>query len=145
MLGRFASGDIIHEESLVILPMKLTTKGEDILRVIMDFATEKNCHGKNLFLCALMERLVWWGNAKLFYLLNYHCGLIKRHSVLSHVVVSLVIRVVNFSVARALNENQFKEMLEETGSNYSSLMLHSNFHLLSKGKVLTCFSACLMR
>lgn len=50
----------------------------------------------------------------------------------------LVVRVVNFSVARALNDCQFKTLLDEVGNNYPGL-------LLSRGKVLSRFAACLSK
>uniref|UniRef100_A0A3Q3JQM6 HAT C-terminal dimerisation domain-containing protein n=1 Tax=Monopterus albus TaxID=43700 RepID=A0A3Q3JQM6_MONAL len=59
-------------------------------------------------------------------------------------VMSLVIRVVNFIVARALNDRQFKTLLDEVGNNYPGLLLHSNVCWLSRGKVLSCFAACLI-
>uniref|UniRef100_A0A8C5QD50 General transcription factor II-I repeat domain-containing protein 2A n=1 Tax=Leptobrachium leishanense TaxID=445787 RepID=A0A8C5QD50_9ANUR len=58
-------------------------------------------------------------------------------------VMSLVIRVVNFIVARALNDRQFKTLLDEVGNNYPGLLLHSNVRWLSRGKVLSRFAACL--
>lgn len=58
-------------------------------------------------------------------------------------VMSLVIWVVNFIVARALNQRQFKTLLDEVGNNYPGLLLHSNVRWLSRGKVLSRFAACL--
>ncbi|KAJ3590823.1 hypothetical protein NHX12_008771 [Muraenolepis orangiensis] len=56
--------------------------------------------------------------------------------------MSLVIRVINFIVARALNDRQFKTLLDEV-NNYPGLLLHSNVRWLSRGKVLSRFAACL--
>lgn len=50
--------------------------------------------------------------------------------------MSLVIRVVNFIVARALNHRQFKALSDEVGNNYPGLLLHNNVRWLSRGKVL---------
>ncbi|KAL2095405.1 hypothetical protein ACEWY4_010124 [Coilia grayii] len=58
-------------------------------------------------------------------------------------VMSLVIRVINFIVARALNDRQFKTLLDEVGNNHPGLLLHSNVRWLSRGKVLSRFAACL--
>ncbi|KAM6983489.1 general transcription factor II-I repeat domain-containing protein 2B [Tautogolabrus adspersus] len=58
-------------------------------------------------------------------------------------VMSLVIHVINFIVARALNDRQFKTLLDEVGNNYHGLLLHSNVRWLSRGKVLSRFAACL--
>ncbi|QQP33001.1 General transcription factor II-I repeat domain-containing protein 2-like, partial [Caligus rogercresseyi] len=50
-------------------------------------------------------------------------------------VMSLVIRVVNFIVARALHDRQFKALLDEVGNANPGLLLHSNVRWLSRGKV----------
>ena len=60
-------------------------------------------------------------------------------------VMSLIIRVVNFIVARALNDRQFKTLLDEVGNNYPGLLLHSNVRWLSRWKVLSRFAACLSK
>ncbi|VDN10920.1 unnamed protein product [Dibothriocephalus latus] len=53
--------------------------------------------------------------------------------------MSLVIRVINFIVARASNDRQFKTPLDEVGSNYHGLIVYSKARWLSKGKVLSRF------
>lgn len=58
-------------------------------------------------------------------------------------MMSLVINVVNFIVARALNDRHFKSLLDEVGNNYPSLLMHNNMRWLSRGKVLSRFAACL--
>lgn len=58
-------------------------------------------------------------------------------------VMSLIIWVVNFIVARALNDHQFRTLLDKVGNNYPGLLLHSNVCWFSRGKVLSCFAACL--
>uniref|UniRef100_A0A3B3DEU4 Uncharacterized protein n=1 Tax=Oryzias melastigma TaxID=30732 RepID=A0A3B3DEU4_ORYME len=58
-------------------------------------------------------------------------------------VMSLVIRVINFIVARALNYRQFKTLLDEVENHYHGLLLHRNVRWLSRGKVLSRFAACL--
>ena len=58
-------------------------------------------------------------------------------------VMGLVVSVVNFIVARALNDHEFKALLAEVESHYPGLILHSNVRWLSRGKVLSCFASCL--
>lgn len=58
-------------------------------------------------------------------------------------VMSLVIRVMNYIVARALNDRQFKTLLYEVGNNYHGLLLHSNVRWLSRWKMLCHFEGCL--
>lgn len=55
--------------------------------------------------------------------------------------VSLIIRVVNFIVARALIGRQFKTLMDEVRNNYPGLLLR----WLSRGKVLSRFAACLSK
>lgn len=59
--------------------------------------------------------------------------------------MSLVFRVVNFIVARALNDWQFKTLLDEVGNNYPGLLLHSNVRWFSRRKVPSRFVACLSK
>uniref|UniRef100_A0A3B4APP5 HAT C-terminal dimerisation domain-containing protein n=1 Tax=Periophthalmus magnuspinnatus TaxID=409849 RepID=A0A3B4APP5_9GOBI len=58
-------------------------------------------------------------------------------------VMSLVIHVINFIVARALNDRQFKTLLDEVGNHCHDQLLHSNVRWLSRGKVLSRFVACI--
>ena len=58
-------------------------------------------------------------------------------------VMSLVVRVINFIAARALDDRQFEILLDEFGNNYPGLLLHSNVRWLSRGKVLSRFVASL--
>ncbi|KAK0144896.1 General transcription factor II-I repeat domain-containing protein 2A [Merluccius polli] len=82
-------------------------------------------------------------------ILNFHC-ILHQEALCAQMcgdqlteVMGLVIRVVNFIVARALNDRQFKALLDEFGSNYPGLLLHNNVRWLSRGKVLSRFAACL--
>lgn len=42
---------------------------------------------------------------------------------------------------KALNDRQFKTLLDEVGNNYPDLLLHSNVCWLSRGEVLSRFAA----
>ena len=54
----------------------------------------------------------------------------------------LVISVVNFIVARALNDRQFKTLMIKEGNNYYDLLLYSNVRWLSRSKAINRFTAC---
>uniref|UniRef100_H3AYP7 HAT C-terminal dimerisation domain-containing protein n=1 Tax=Latimeria chalumnae TaxID=7897 RepID=H3AYP7_LATCH len=58
-------------------------------------------------------------------------------------VMALVVRIVNWILARALNHHQFQSLLEEVDYEYPGLLMHNNVRWLSHGKVLTRFAACL--
>ena len=91
-------------------------------------------------------------------ILSFHC-IIRQEALCAQMggeqlckVMSLVIRLVNYIVARALNGRQFKTLLEEVENNYPSQLLHSNVRWLSnvqcalaapREKVLSRFAACL--
>uniref|UniRef100_A0A3Q4N3W6 HAT C-terminal dimerisation domain-containing protein n=1 Tax=Neolamprologus brichardi TaxID=32507 RepID=A0A3Q4N3W6_NEOBR len=123
VIARYVVGDTLREESLAVLPMKGTTRGEDLFKSFTEFRPILS------FLCILHQEA----------LCAQMCG--------EHLgeVMSLVIWVVNFIVARALNDHQFKTLLDQVGNNYPGLLLHSNVCWFSRGKVLSCFAACLSK
>ncbi|XP_033848211.3 protein FAM200C-like [Acipenser ruthenus] len=159
IVGRYVTGDTVREESLAVLPMKDTTRGEDVLKSLMDFATEKKLPLNKLISVCTDGAPSMLGKHKGFIallceqekrpILNFHC-IVHQEALCAQScgeelreVMSLVVRIVNFIVARALNDRQFKALLDEVGSNYPGLLLHSNVRWLSRGKVLTRFAACL--
>uniref|UniRef100_A0A3Q3G864 HAT C-terminal dimerisation domain-containing protein n=1 Tax=Kryptolebias marmoratus TaxID=37003 RepID=A0A3Q3G864_KRYMA len=98
VIARYVAGDTLREQSLAVLPMKGTTRGEDLFKGFVAF----HCILHHEALCAQM------------------CGEQLGE------VMSLVIQVVNFIVAQALNDRQFKTLLDEVGNSYPGLLLHSN-------------------
>lgn len=42
VIARYSAGDTLREESLAVLPMKGSTRGEDLFKAFIDFAKEKN-------------------------------------------------------------------------------------------------------
>lgn len=159
VIARYVVGDTVREESLAVLPMKGTTRGEDLFKSFTEFAKEKNLPmdklisvctdgapcmvGKNRGFVALLREY------EKRPILSFHC-ILHQEALCAQMcgeqlgeVMSLVIQVVNFIVARALNDRQFKTLLDEVGNNYPGLLLHSNVRWLSRGKVLSRFAACL--
>lgn len=62
VVARYVVGDTLHEESLAVLSMKGTTRGQDLFESFTEFAKEKKIYRWiNLFWCALMELREWWG------------------------------------------------------------------------------------
>ncbi|KAJ4920478.1 hypothetical protein JOQ06_022003 [Pogonophryne albipinna] len=159
IIARYAAGDTLREESLAVLPMKGTTRGEDLFTSFMEFAKEKKLPmDKRISVCTDGAPCMLGKNKGFVALLREHekRAILSFHCILHQEalcaqtcgqelgeVMSLVIRVVNFIVARALNDRQFKALLEEVGNHYPGLLLHSNVRWLSRGKVLSRFAACL--
>eukprot|EP00079_Xenopus_tropicalis_P009770 XP_002934073.2 PREDICTED: general transcription factor II-I repeat domain-containing protein 2A-like [Xenopus tropicalis] len=155
VIARYAVGDTLREESLVVLPMKGTTRGEDLFKSF----TEQNLPMDKLISVCTDGAPCMVGKNKGFIallrehekrpILSFHC-ILHQEALCAQMcgeqlgeVMSVVIKVVNFIVARALNDRQFKTLLDEVGNNYPGLLLHSNVRWLSRGKVLSRFAACL--
>lgn len=84
-------------------------------------------------------------------ILSFHC-ILHQEALCAQVcgeqlgeLMSLVIWVVNLIFARALNDGQFKMLLDEVGKNYPGLLLHSHVPCSSRGKVLSHLAACLSK
>ncbi|XP_051782645.1 general transcription factor II-I repeat domain-containing protein 2-like [Erpetoichthys calabaricus] len=159
VIARYAVGDTLCEESLAVLPMKGTTRGEDLFKSFTELAKEKNLPMDKLISVCTDGAPCMVGKNRGFVtllhehekrpILGFHC-ILHQEVLCAQMcgeqlgeVMLLVIRVVNFIVARALNDRQFKTLLDEVGNNYPGLLLHSNVRWLSRGKVLSCFAACL--
>ncbi|KAJ4930969.1 hypothetical protein JOQ06_025270 [Pogonophryne albipinna] len=159
IIARYAAGDTLREESLAVLPMKGTTRGEDLFTSFMEFAKEKKLQMDKLISVCTDGAPCMLGKNKGFVallrehekraILSFHC-ILHQEALCAQTcgqelgeVMSLVIRVVNFIVARALNDRQFKALLEEVGNHYPGLLLHGNVRWLSRGKVLSRFADCL--
>ncbi|BFZ20203.1 hypothetical protein BsWGS_23242 [Bradybaena similaris] len=152
VVARYVVGDTLHEESLAVLSMKGTARGQDLFESFTEFAKEKNllmdtlgsvctdgapCMvGKHRGFVALCEH----ENRRI---ISFHC-ILRQDALCAQMcgeqlgeVMSLVVRVVYFIVALALNDRQFETLLDEVGNNYPGLLLHSNVRWLSRGKVLS--------
>uniref|UniRef100_A0A8C5I931 HAT C-terminal dimerisation domain-containing protein n=1 Tax=Gouania willdenowi TaxID=441366 RepID=A0A8C5I931_GOUWI len=157
VIARYAAGDTLREESLAVLPIKGSTRGEDLFKSFMEFAHEKNLPMDKLLSVCTDGAPCMMGKNKGFVallrehenrpILSFHC-ILHQEALCAQMcdgqlgeVMSLVIRVINFIVARALNDRQFKTLLDEVGNNYHGLLLHSNVRWLSRGKVLSRFAA----
>uniref|UniRef100_A0A3P9HHQ5 DUF4371 domain-containing protein n=1 Tax=Oryzias latipes TaxID=8090 RepID=A0A3P9HHQ5_ORYLA len=140
VIARYVAGDTIREESLAFAKEK-NLPMDKLVSVCTDGAP---CMvGKNRGFVALLRE------HEKRRILSFHC-ILHQEALCAQMcgeqlgeVMSLVVRVVNFIVARALNDRQFKALLDEVGNSYPGLLLHSNVRWFSKGKVLSRFAACL--
>uniref|UniRef100_A0A4W6C6Q1 SPIN-DOC-like zinc-finger domain-containing protein n=1 Tax=Lates calcarifer TaxID=8187 RepID=A0A4W6C6Q1_LATCA len=153
------STDVSHLSQFGVIARCWSTRGEDLFKSFMEFAQENNLPMNKLLSVCTDGALCMLGTNKGFVallrehenrpILSFHC-ILHQEALCAQMcdgqlgeVMSLVIRLINFIVARALNDRQFKTLLDEVGNNYHSLLLHSNVHWLSRGKVLSRFAACL--
>uniref|UniRef100_A0A3Q3AU70 HAT C-terminal dimerisation domain-containing protein n=1 Tax=Kryptolebias marmoratus TaxID=37003 RepID=A0A3Q3AU70_KRYMA len=159
VIARYVAGDTLHEQSLAVLPMKGTTRGEDLFKSFIEFAKEKNLPmDKLISLCTDGAPCMVGKNRGFVALLREHENrpILRFHCILHQEelcaqmcgeqlgeVMSLVIQMFNFTFARALNDRQSKTLLDEVGNSYPSLLLHSNVRWLLRVKVLSRFAACM--
>nr|XP_033788672.1 general transcription factor II-I repeat domain-containing protein 2-like [Geotrypetes seraphini] len=145
VIARYAVGDTLREESLAVLPMKGTTRGEDLFKFFTELAKEQNLPMDKLISVCTDGALCMVGKNRGFVvllrehekrpILSFHC-ILHQEALCAQMcgeqlgeVMSLVIQVVNFIVARALNDRQFKTLLDEVGNNYPGLLLYINLEL----------------
>nr|XP_014351068.1 PREDICTED: general transcription factor II-I repeat domain-containing protein 2-like [Latimeria chalumnae] len=159
ILGRYICGNLVHEEMLAILPMKKQTRGKDILKTVMDFVSKKQIQlGKLVSVCTDGAPSMT-GKHKGFVallseqqkrpILSFHC-IVHQEALCAQScgvklsdIMALVVRIVNWILARALNHCQFQSLLEEVDYEYPGLLMHNNVRWLSCGKILARFAACL--
>ncbi|XP_039618299.1 protein ZBED8-like [Polypterus senegalus] len=159
VIARYAVGDTLRKESLAVLPMKGTTRGEDLFKSFTELPKEKNLPMDKLISVCTDGAPCMLGKNRGFVallhehekrpILSFHC-ILHQEALCAQMcgeqlgeVMYLVIRVVNCIVAQALHDRQFKTLLVEVGNNYPGLLLHSNVRWLSRGKVLSRSAACL--
>uniref|UniRef100_A0A3P8XHL5 HAT C-terminal dimerisation domain-containing protein n=1 Tax=Esox lucius TaxID=8010 RepID=A0A3P8XHL5_ESOLU len=146
IIARYAAGDTLREESLAVLPMKGTTRGEDLFTSFMEFTKEKKLPMDKLTSVCTDAVPCMLGKNKRFVallrehekrdILSFHC--ILHQEVLCAQTCGQELGEVMLLVIRVL-----KALLEEVGNHYPGLLSHSNVRWLSRGKVLSCFAACL--
>uniref|UniRef100_A0A3B3C531 SPIN-DOC-like zinc-finger domain-containing protein n=1 Tax=Oryzias melastigma TaxID=30732 RepID=A0A3B3C531_ORYME len=149
VIARYASGDTLHEESLAVLPMKGSTRGEDLFKSFMEFTQEKNLPmDKLLSVCTDGAPCMVRKNKGFVALLrehekrpilSFHC-ILHQEALCAQMfdgqfdeVMSLVIRVINFIVAQALNDRQFKTLLDEVENHYHACLNEIRTFLEMKG------------
>ena len=159
IMARYFQGDIVIEDLIGIFPMYGTCRGVDIVEVVRSQLKERNVDlnrivsvatdgapsmtGKRSGFCALLLEEVRHP------VLPVHC-IIHMGALCASVsakalndVMSVVVRIVNFIVARALSHRQFRALLSEVNSEYGDLLLHCDVRWLSRGAVLERFVSCL--
>uniref|UniRef100_A0A3Q1F3Z3 DUF4371 domain-containing protein n=1 Tax=Acanthochromis polyacanthus TaxID=80966 RepID=A0A3Q1F3Z3_9TELE len=116
VIAKYAASDTLREESLAGLPMKGSTRGEELLKSFIEFAKKKNLPMDKLISECTDVLLRQHENRPI---LSLHC-LLQQKALCAQMsddkpgeVMSLVIHV-------------FKTLLDEVGNNYPGLLLHSN-------------------
>ena len=146
------------EELLTILPLKGTTRGEDIFHAFMEFVKESQLPLHKLVSITTDGAPAMVGRNNGFIGLckksddfpdfhNYHC-IIHQQALCGKVlnmkeVMDIAMKIVCSVRARSLQRRLFRAHMEETESEHTDLLLHTDVRWLSRGKFLDRFSELL--
>ncbi|XP_023228929.1 protein ZBED8-like [Centruroides sculpturatus] len=143
----------ICEDVLKFLSVKGQTRGKDYLDTICNFLEQNKIDIKKLLIvcvctdgCPSMTGSengfisLLKQNYDLTNLITFHC-IIHQENLASRIansevdtVMKTIINIVNYIQARELNHRKFKSLLEEVGSQYNDVLLHTSVRWLSRGK-----------
>lgn len=155
---RFVKNLSVTEDILALLPLTDTTRGIDCLTALKKFLTDhaiplnKLCGVTTDGAPAMVGHIkgvigLMRNDADFGPFMAYHC-IIHQQSLCSkklnfNAVMTVVVKIVNFIRARALNHRQFRSLLEEVDAEYTDIILHCDVRWLSRGKVLDRFCSLL--
>jgi hypothetical protein len=148
---RVADSDDIMEHILFCRSLRGKVTGEEIVKVIDQFLTERCILWQwCVFICSdgaaamtgrLLELVARAKNVNPSIEWN-HC-IIQRQSVASermnpvfHKTMDEAVEVINFNKSRPLNSRLFRQLCADLGSENTMLLLHSEVRCLSRGNVL---------
>ncbi|GBN56679.1 General transcription factor II-I repeat domain-containing protein 2A [Araneus ventricosus] len=126
---RYMSSQGPKEELLGLLPLSGQTRGEDIANSVQK-CLEDNGIGINKIFPIATD-----GARKALCAQTFPAEIVE--------VMSLVIKIINSILAKALYHRQFKDFLEEIDSQFSDLLLHNKVRWLSRRNVLQRYALCL--
>ena len=146
------------EEFLSLLPLKTTTRGEDIYNVVKDFVLKANVPLGKLVSITTDGAPAMIGRHSGFIahckndpdfpkILNYHC-IIHQQAICAKVldfghVMGPVVKIINSIRAKAKQHRSFKLFLQECAAEHGDLLLHTDVRWLSRGKTLQRFLSLL--
>ncbi|GBO00169.1 General transcription factor II-I repeat domain-containing protein 2A [Araneus ventricosus] len=156
---RYMSSQGPKEELLGLLPLSGQTRGKDIANAVQKCLEDNGIHinkivsiapdgarsmtGIHRGVTSILQKKI---NHKI---LTFHCVINQEalcaQTFLAEIVeiITLVIKIINSILAKALYHRQFKDFLEEIDSQFSDLFLHNKVRWLSRGNVLQRFALCL--
>lgn len=142
----------IVEEFVQLIPMKDTCTGADILESVLKMSTDmKLDFNKCIGVTTDGAPAMIGANKGFVSLFHQHIGmekdLIKLHCIIHQdalcakslnfkYIMDVVVKTVNFILARGLNHRQFQQFLVDTEADYGDLTYFTHVRWLSRGKML---------
>lgn len=147
------------EELFGIIALKGQTRGEDLAEAVKEFLQKNNVNMEKIVSIATDGARSMTGSRQGFVsriskeighdVLNFHC-IIHQEALCAQIfpdevvqVMNKVIKMVNSILASSLNHRQFRDFLDEVGSEAKDLLLHNKVRWLSRGNVLARFAELL--
>ena len=146
----FVGSTTIEEEMLFCRPLETTTKAEDKLKLVDAYFHEKDMKWEKFVgVCtdgapAMLEcwsGFIAWIKQKNPDVVRSHC-VISREALASKTLPAamknklvIIIRIVNFIKASAVNCRLFAKLCKDMDSNHINLLFHTNVGWLSKGNM----------
>jgi hypothetical protein len=147
------SDNSTKEENLIILPLKGKMRGEDLYHAFKEYASNINLPLQKLVSITTDDAPVMVGSRSgsvglcrkddsVPASIAYHCITKKlcarKWSNFKH-VMNMVTIIISSIHSVSLKDRLFKAVLEGVASKYSELILHTEGHWLSMGKVVSRF------
>ena len=138
--------DSTTKDFLTLLLFKDRVRGEDIFNKFKEYVLETDVPIHKLVAITTDGALVLLLRAAMILLsqtLSYHCiihqqALVGKVVDFSH-VMTLVVKSINSTRAKALHHHLFKLLMDELDAAFGDLILHADICWLRRGKVLQRF------